>query len=96
MALHCRPPPRPDPRSRSSNVNFLLDPDSVAAKINLATALMDQLEVNRAIEFFQKIVAGVALGDELPEHALAHKTLGHSLLLKGKYEDGIRHDAWRW
>ena len=73
-----------------------LDPDSMAAKINLATALMDQLEVNRAIEIFEGIVDGVALGDELPEHALAHKNLGLSLLLKGEYEAGIRHYAWRW
>ena len=50
-----------------------LDPDSMAAKINLATALMDQLEVNRAIEIFEGIVDGVALGDELPEHALRTK-----------------------
>jgi len=73
-----------------------LDPESMAAKINLATALMDKLEVDRAIEIFEGIVDDVALGDELPEHALAHKNLGLSLLLKGEYETGIRHYAWRW
>ena len=36
---------------------------------------------------------GDALGVELPEHALAHKNLGLSLLLVGKYEAGIRHYA---
>ena len=36
---------------------------------------------------------GDALGVELPEHALANKNLGLSLLLVGKYEAGIRHYA---
>ena len=48
---------------------------------------------SRDRNFRRVIVDGVALGDELPEHALAHKNLGLSLELKGEYEAGIRHDA---
>ena len=51
------------------------------------------MEVNRAIEILKSNVNVVALGDKLPEHALANNNLELSLELKGEYEAGNRHDA---
>lgn len=72
------------------------DPHALITNINLGTALMDKNEVDRAIEIFERIVDSASFGDETPEHALAHKNLGLSLMMKGEFSAGAKHYAWRW
>ena len=73
-----------------------LAPDSLATSINLGTALMGMNAIDAAIETFGSLADTVVLGDETPEHALAHKNLGLSLMLKGELARGAKHYAWRW
>lgn len=73
-----------------------LDKDAVVTKINLATALMERNEIDRAIPLFEEVVETASFGDETPEHALAHKNLGLSLMLRGEFDIGAKHYAWRW
>lgn len=73
-----------------------IDPNGLVTHINLGTALMDRNDVDAAIDVFTRVVEDIPLGDTTPEHALAHKNLGLSLMLKGDYAAGGRHYAWRW
>ena len=59
-----------------------LDRSAVITKINLATVLMERNDIDRAIPLFEEVVETASFGDETPEHALAHKNLGLSLMLK--------------
>ena len=73
-----------------------LDRSAVITKINLATVLMERNDIDRAIPLFEEVVETASFGDETPEHALAHKNLGLSLMLKGEFDTGAKHYAWRW